>query len=181
VSILDKVRDSSDLQDLLFDLCDFEMPPSDYPLPRFRDGSSPRAFGRNGAGGSFCLGSGPDGTPHAVLYISTEGEAGVVAGSLDAFFATIAAIPYWIDCLDRSGGASLDAMRLAAANGEREFIEEIDGFAGKRKRLQKLLGLPVPTDALGLLHRAVSVLPPPVVFDDQGNGYVGLFGPDMPD
>jgi hypothetical protein len=180
LNVLARVRASTELQDLLFDLCDFEMPPSDVPLPQFRDGSSPMAFARDGAGGSFCLGSGPDGSPLAVIYVSTEGEAGVLGESVDAFFATIAALPYWRDCLHFSGGGDLDCMRRAAIDGERAAVDDSDDFRIRRERLQALLGLPIPADAIGLLHRAASSSPMPLVFED-GNGYGGLFNTFRPE
>jgi hypothetical protein len=180
MSVLDKVRVSAELQDLLFDLCDFEMPPGDHPLPKFRDGSSPAAFARDGAGGSFCLGSGPDGSPLAVIYISTEGEAGLLGSTIDEFFSTIAALPYWRDCLHFSAGGDLDCMRRAAIDGERAALDDSDDFGSRRERLQALLGLPVPTDVVGALHRAVSASPVPLVFED-GGGYGGLFNTFRPE
>src|SRR5262249_48030483 len=59
-------------------------------------------IGREGAGGVFV--QLPD---QRILYVSSEGEAGVIASDFNAFLQLIVAHPYWQDLLKFSGGGKL--------------------------------------------------------------------------
>jgi len=68
-------------------------------------------LGRDGAGGDFVqlLPS------QRVLYVSSEGQAGVVAADIGEFVALLVACPYWRDILKYSANGDLHQMRRAAA------------------------------------------------------------------
>jgi hypothetical protein len=66
-------------------------------------------IGREGAGGVFV--QLPD---QRILYISSEGQAGVIAADFNAFMQLIVTHPYWQDLLKFSGGGKLAEMRRAA-------------------------------------------------------------------
>ena len=70
---------------------------------------SPRQIGSDGSGGALVL------LPlRNVLYVSSEGRAGIIAGTLEAFVQLVVAHPYWLDILKFSAGGDLQEMRRAA-------------------------------------------------------------------
>ncbi len=108
-------------------------------------------IGREGAGGLFVRL--PDGR---VLYVSSEGEAGIIATDLDAFMQLVAAHPYWKDLLKFSGNGKLSEMRRAAIAMEAMTLSEQDDLEDVRIFVREELGLAEPEDAVAALHQAVS-------------------------
>jgi hypothetical protein len=110
-----------------------------------------RPIARDGTGGVFALLAGSS----RVLYISSEGAAGIVAADLDEFIGLVVACPYWHDLLKFSGNGKLDEMRRPAAVLEAGHVddEELDEA---RALLKSELRLAEPADPVGSLHRAVS-------------------------
>jgi hypothetical protein len=110
-----------------------------------------RPIGRDGAGGVFAL------LPplQRVLYVSSEGQAGIVAADFDEFVQLIVACPYWQDLLKYSAGGSLAEMRRAAAALQSAFDDDED-IKEARDFLSSELDLTEPADPVGALHRAVS-------------------------
>lgn len=108
-------------------------------------------IGRESAGGLFVR------LPDArILYASSEGEAGTIAGDLDAFMQLVTAHPYWKDLLKFSGNGQLAQMRRAANAMEAMTLSEQDDLESSRIFVKKALGLPEPGDAVAALHQAVS-------------------------
>lgn len=108
-------------------------------------------IGREGAGGLFVR------LPDArILYVSSEGEAGVIAADLDAFIQLVAVHPYWKDLLKFSGSGQLVQMRRAAIAMEAMTLSEQDDLEDARSFVKSALGLAEPEDAVAALHRAVS-------------------------
>ena len=68
---------------------------------------NPRQIGSDGCGGTFVL------LPSRnVLYVSSEGRAGIIAGTFEAFIQLFVAHPYWLDILKFSAGGEFeDAAR----------------------------------------------------------------------
>ena len=156
MTVLDRVRSSVEIQDLLFDLCDFELSEADVPSwIRLAESHVAQAFGRDGAGGVFLTLQRPDSATAAVMYASSEGQAGCVGASMDEFFAIISAIPHWRDCLKFSAGGSLAEMRRCDPLLAAEHRQDVDDYDGKRKRLAKLIGVASPKDPMLALHEAV--------------------------
>ena len=90
-----------------------------------------------------------------VLYVTSEGAAGILADDLDEFIRLLVACPNWQDILKFSAGGNLDEMRraadfFAAARAEDEELQEA------RALLKSQLGLSEPSDPVGALHRAAS-------------------------
>ena len=126
-----------------------------------------RQFAGDGSGGVFAqLGDA------RVLYVSSEGEAGILAADLDEFIKLLVACPYWQDVLKFSAGGNLDEMRRAAAFFEtaRAGDEELQEA---RALLKSQLGLTEPSDPVGALHRAVSS--EVIVQGPHGPPFVSLF------
>lgn len=168
--ILDRVKASTELQDLLFDLCDFELS-EDGLDPRLAVPANSTAvpFGRDGSGGVFFTLDRRDGSGALVIYASSEGQAGCLGGSLEEFFSIIAAVPHWRDCLKFSGGGLLEEMRWCDSAMPAEHREYVEDYDKKRRRLPKLLGVPSPADPVLSLRRAVLRVQEPAVFD-PGDG-----------
>jgi hypothetical protein len=110
-----------------------------------------RRIGREGAGGEFAL------LPPAmrVLYVSSEGQAGILAADFEEFITLIVACPYWHDLLKFSGNGKLNEMRRAAAALEAAYGDDED-LIEARAFLRSQLALPEPADPVGALYRAMS-------------------------
>jgi hypothetical protein len=80
-------------------------------------------FGRESTGSEFVL---LPGAPQRVLYVSSEGAAGIVAADFDEFIKLIVACPYWRDILKFSGNGKLEEMRRAAAALEATYDGDDD-------------------------------------------------------
>jgi hypothetical protein len=128
-----------------------------------------RRIARNGAGGVVALVSG---SPR-VLYISSEGAAGVVAADLDEFIALVVACPYWHDLLKFSGSGNLDQMRRAATVLEMGTADD-EELEEARATLKSDLELAELVDPVGSLHRAVSSSDL-IIRDQYGSPYGSLF------
>jgi hypothetical protein len=126
-------------------------------------------IGRDGAGGAYVLLPGSRG----VLYASSEGGAGVVAGSLEEFVALMVECPYWHDVLKYSANGNLAEMRRAAAALEADFDDDED-FREVQEFARSQFELAQPADPIGALHRALSTSSP-VVRSPHGEPYVSLF------
>jgi hypothetical protein len=129
-----------------------------------------RQIGEDGAGGIVAL------LPptQRVLFVSSEGEAGIIAADLEAFIQLIVAYPYWHDVLNYSGNGQLAEMRRAAVAME-ATLDDGDEVDEAREALREMFSLAEPDDLLDALHRAVSdsdvVVRPP-----DGEPFTTLFG-----
>ncbi len=126
--------------------------------------------GRDNAGSAFL--QLPD---KRILYISSEGQAGVIADDFNAFIQLIVAHPYWKDLLTFSGGGKLAEMRRAAVALEAATLNEVDDLEEAREYVISELALEEPEDAIGALHRAASASDVVVRASSDGNPCVSLF------
>jgi hypothetical protein len=123
-----------------------------------------------------------------VLYVSREGAAGCVAGSLDEWLHTLIALPSWRDLLAYSDqGDPLTMRRLATQLAERD-LQELPNLAKDRAYLQSALTLDEArwsqagpyAEPVGRLYHAALRLPvPPVTV--EGRRCRALFGERRPD
>ncbi len=109
-----------------------------------------RRFAGDGSGGVFAQ---LEGT--RVLYVTSEGQAGILAADLDEFIRLLVACPYWQDILKFSADGNLDEMRRVAAFFEAGRADD-EELQEARALLKSQLGLTEPSDPVGALHRAVS-------------------------
>ncbi len=107
---------------------------------------------KEGAGGVFLVGH----ESGAILYVSSEGQAGVVAISLAEFLQLLVAHPYWQDLLKFSGGGNVKEMKRAAQQLEQDLENEIPDIEEKRGALYRRLKLQPAKDPISSLHHAVS-------------------------
>lgn len=107
---------------------------------------------KEGAGGVFLVGY----ESGAILYVSSEGQAGIVAKSLTEFLQLLIAHPYWQDLLKFSGGGNVTEMKRAVQPLEQELVDEIPDIEEKRAALYRRLKLQPAKDPISSLHLAVS-------------------------
>jgi hypothetical protein len=97
---------------------------------------------------------------HVVL-VTTEGRAGVVAGSLRECLELVIAHPYWQEVVSRCNG-DLEAMRRTFRDDieelEEEALDDDPDIEEFRSILRERLGLGIPEDPGGSLHHALTVL-----------------------
>ncbi len=110
------------------------------------------AFGADGSGGRYILL--PDGR---VLFISSEGSAGVIANNLTDFMDLITGAPFWTDILHFSNGGDLACMKQAEELRRSAPSNEEDWPQEKIDRLRQLAGLGAPKKSYSdALHSCVA-------------------------
>ncbi|MGJ7498645.1 hypothetical protein ACSFA8_26810 [Variovorax sp. RT4R15] len=130
------------------------------------------AVAHEGAGGRFLVGQ----ASGAVLYISSEGQAGVVAASLEELLGLMATHPYWQDLLKFSGGGRLAEMHRCVALLNADAPDLLPDTEDAARVLGRMVTLPSSDVAVELLHRAVANLSTPVcVTSPEGDAFEGLF------
>jgi hypothetical protein len=129
---------------------------------------SPRQIGSDGSGGAFVLLPSQN-----VLYISSEGRAGIIAESFEAFVKLVVARPYWLDMLKFSAGGDLHEMRRAADALE-ATIDDEDDVNEAREEIRKGLDLPEANDPVGALYDALSASDA-IVRATDGSPFTTLF------
>ncbi|TAK63042.1 hypothetical protein [Methylobacter sp.] len=111
------------------------------------------AFGEDASGGVFLSGN----VTGRVLYVSSEGQAGIVAISMSEFLQLIVTHPYWFDLLKFSGSGSLSEMQRSVPYLESEQEEDDKHeIAQAREAVSKGLAISKSPHALRQLQYAVS-------------------------
>jgi hypothetical protein len=129
---------------------------------------SPRQIGSDASGGAFVL------LPSQhVLYVSSEGRAGIIAESYEAFIQLVIARPYWLDILKFSAGGDLKEMRRAADALEATLDDE-DDVNEAREEIRERLDLPEANDPVGALYEAVAASDA-IVRATDGSPFTTLF------
>lgn len=112
-----------------------------------------------------------------MLYASSEGQAGIIARSLETGLSIIIDLPYWQDCLKFSGGGQLAEMRRVIPLSESDLVAATPQIASSRETLRKLLALSRLPDPVQELHAALTELSP--LYPVSGSGgwqFEPLFG-----
>jgi hypothetical protein len=143
------------MQDLLwpFDFDVQSVPPAAWVHV---EGHQVEPVATDGTGALFALLYPPPGPSAAVLYASSEGQAGVLARGLAEGLALLVWLPYWRELLKFSGGGQLAEMRRVEPYLIRDLAEDEGDIAPVQQRLAQLLQLTRPEDPVGLLHRRVA-------------------------
>ncbi|MBR1131462.1 hypothetical protein [Bradyrhizobium iriomotense] len=129
---------------------------------------SPRQIGSDGSGGAFVLLPSQN-----VLYVSSEGRAGIIAESFEALIQLVIARPYWLDILKFSAGGDLLEMRRAADALEATLDDE-DEINEAREDIRRSLDLAEPDDPVGALYEAVAASDA-IVRTTDGTPFTTLF------
>ncbi|MFC0007798.1 hypothetical protein [Micromonospora siamensis] len=119
-----------------------------------------------------------DGPCPPVVFMTSEGQGGLIADSLPEVLALIVGLPYWQDCLKFSAGGDLDQMRTAAARLEHDLLQDDSQVRQPRRQVYRELGLSAtsPQELVARLHEAVVRTEPDfVLLDPDGNAYASLF------
>lgn len=156
MDFIQKLREDSDLAELLCDVCDVEILP-EFKMPQDEFGHvtynmSGKTFAMEGTGSEYILLE--DGS---VGYWGSEGACGRIADSLQDFFALVIRFPYWLDYVYE--GAYHDMELLAEyvedifAEHKEEDEEEWDRQLEDQKRLVKGLGIETKLDVSEILMR----------------------------
>ncbi|WP_063686607.1 hypothetical protein [Bradyrhizobium stylosanthis] len=147
---------------------DLSFAPDDEPWFTIDGIESPRQIGSDGSGGAFVLLPSQN-----VLYVSSEGRAGIIAESFEAFIQLIIARPYWLDILKFSAGGDLAEMRRAADALEATRDDE-DDINEARDEIRGALELPEAGDPIGALYEAVAASDA-IVRATDGSPFTTLF------
>jgi len=129
---------------------------------------SPPQICSDASGGAFVLLP-----PHNVLYVSSEGRAGIIAESFEAFVQLVVACPYWLDILKFSAGGDLAEMRRAAEALETTLDDE-DEINEAREEIHRALDLPAANDPVGAFYEAVAASDA-IVRATDGSPFTTLF------
>jgi hypothetical protein len=111
--------------------------------------------------------------PQNVLYVSSEGRAGIIAESFEVFVQLVVAHPYWLDILKFSAGGDLAEMRRAAEALETTLDDE-DEINEACEEIRSALELPVADDPVGALYEAVAASDA-IVRATDGSPFTTLF------
>lgn len=150
--LLDTIRKDPDVRAALGDTFDFYLLDEDHGRDWFIiDGDDrPRVIARKGSGCVYVL----HGAEDRLAYISSEGQAGVIAESLEDGLAMIVAIPYWGDLI----GVAPDDLGDCLSDLEDSFLSDIEDLDEHRALVRARLGLHETGDEPARLHRAVTTL-----------------------
>ncbi|QPF91370.1 hypothetical protein [Bradyrhizobium commune] len=147
---------------------DISFEPDEEPWFAIDGIDKPQQIAGDGAGGAFVL------LPSEhVLYVSSEGRAGIIANGFEAFVQLVVARPYWLDILKFSAGGDLAEMRRAAIALEATLDDE-DEVNEARKEIRSALDLPEPDDPVGALYEAVAASDA-IVRATDGSPFTTLF------
>ena len=129
---------------------------------------SPRQIGSDASGGAFVLLASRN-----VLYVSSEGRAGIIAESFEAFIQLVVDRPYWLSILKFCAGGDLREMRRAADALEATLDDE-DDINEAREQIRGCLDLPEADDPVGALYEAVAASDA-IVRATDGSPFTTLF------
>lgn len=140
---------------------------------RLASGARLEQFARAGSGDAYCF-VGEGGEERPVVYLSLDGQAGLIALGLPELVRLCLAAPWWRD----APGRTADALKAVAA----EYRDDIPDLDQRRDRAARALGIdPVglPSEATALA-RLVELSRGPlaeacVVVGYEGEALEGLF------
>ncbi len=147
---------------------DVSFAPDEEPWFSIDGVDAPRQIGSDATGGAFVLLP-----PQNVLYVSSEGRAGIIAESFEALVQLVVAHPYWLDILKFSAGGDLAEMRRAADALETTLDDE-DEINEAREEIRGALDLAETDDPIGALYEAVAASDA-IVRATDGSPFTTLF------
>jgi hypothetical protein len=164
---------NEDIADALGSLCGLEAEDDAHAPQWFTiDGEKDMTvIARDGSGGVFVT------TPSSprVIHASSEGQAGVIAQSVDEFVTLIVACPFWRDLLHFADGGKLEEMRRAYHVLEASWRDDDEDHEATRELLMSAIGITPPDDLVGMLYRSVTTKPA-LEHDQDGSALESLFG-----
>lgn len=154
-ALLATIRSRPDVAEILSWPFDFQVAEEAVStrLPVLDGNRCYRLVARDAGGGEFLLCDSDLGGDGALLYLSADGEAGVVGSDLAEGLALILSLPTWRDVLRFSEGGSLEAMRAAAPGLETELEEDEPELESRRTEALSALKLARLADPVEVLHQ----------------------------
>lgn len=181
--ILDSIRQDSDLAELLWHVCEFDLSRGEHGEPvRLSSGMALDAVAGDFTGGTLFLCGARSGS-RPVLYAGSEGQAGLIGRSLSEALAIMVGLPSWWDCLKFSGSGDLTVMQTTLNHLHHDKSREQPEMSADRVRLARALAVEPGSDQalLTRLHAVVSTTAPDFVLTTEaGEEYESLFGPWLP-
>lgn len=155
--VLEPLTSDPEIAALLEEFCEFHLADGAQEEPWFACDSNHQltVFGADAAGGRFALVQAVTAEVARVMYISSEGQAGVIAHTIADALALMITLPYWQDCLKFSGGGKLAEMIRAQTLMEQDLVAEFPEARRVRERLFGALRVNPATNPLRKLHEAV--------------------------
>lgn len=153
-AMLEAILESEELQELLaqdFDLA-FNAPQIGGNWFDIKSNDVFFAIAKNSSGGLFLSGN----KTGRILYLSSEGQAGVVAASLLDFLQLLLTHPYWLDLLKFSGGGKISEMEKSIPFLKEEFSDFLPEISESCRIISRQLGIDPDNTSLQKLHSAVS-------------------------
>lgn len=150
--LLDAIRKHPDVRAALGDTFDFYVTdtPPDHDWFLIDGEESPRVIARKGSGCVYVL----HGADDRLGFISSEGQAGIVAASLEDGLAMIVTIPYWGDLIGVPPGDLADSL----SDLEEGTFSDAEILHEHRALVRRRLGLEERRDEPQRLHHAVTTL-----------------------
>ncbi len=175
---LEILRGSLELRRVLerdFEFCPLQAA-NQSQLFRLAQNQSFELVGNDKSGGQFALCKG-ESAERPLLYVSSEGQAGILGRNLGEGISVIIDIPFWQDCLKFSGGGNLEEMRKAFALSTHDNQGRMQPLKSSAQTIRLRLALPALDDPVLCLHSALTQLTPRfTVFAGDGWTFAGLFG-----
>ncbi|MFJ6940608.1 hypothetical protein [Streptomyces sp. NPDC101132] len=144
---------------------------------RLASGAALEPIAGDFTGGAYFLCPEEDGS-RAVVFASSDGEAGLIADDLAGALEVIVGLG-WRDCLAFSGGGDVKVMQATARHAERSLARDNPQIGEERARVAEALALrvvPVADLVIRLQAAAARTEPDYRVTTDDGGVYDPLFG-----
>ncbi|WP_196140712.1 hypothetical protein [Aliikangiella sp. G2MR2-5] len=130
-----------------------------------------RVFGSDAGGGLFGVVGQGDICQLPVLYLSSEGESGIIANSLKDFFELIVFLPAWRDAIF----CETESEIVKRANeGEQDMTEMLEGLPIKKQKISGLLSLNGDL-VIKKLNDSIKKAESVEVWGDNGENFGSLF------
>jgi hypothetical protein len=150
------LRDSPVLADIFWELCEFGVLEGEIPdWFAVESGDPLQIVGKDACGGRFCLFPSSSDYSGRLVFIDSEGRAGMIASSLLEGIQMMIALPYWRDCLKFSGGGDIAEMLRAQTRAERDLQRRMPDIGAIRNELLEAFGLAPLAAPVESLHGAV--------------------------
>lgn len=189
-ALLQKIKKSPSMQNVLDLLYDFTLikPTEDLLTRGVKTELQLLAVATDACGGTYALLGDAEIEKRPVVFISSEGQAGVIASSFNAFVALLITMPFWLDVLKFSGSGKLSEMEKAFALLQREVEQDMnelledDDNPKKYKTIQKelmaQLNLQLLNQPVAALYQSVKNGGVLSVYDKKnGKPHTSLFSP----
>lgn len=157
MDFIKRLREDSDLSDLMCDVCDIEILP-EFKAPEDESGHlayniSGKTFARAGCGSEYILLE--DGS---IGFWGSEGACGRIADNLQEFFEFMVNCPYWQDYLEENEYQNQEKLREFAREVYEEHTEDDTDLCGynlpeAQQELADRMGIKKRTDVVDILMR----------------------------